>query len=437
MTLSSSMNAGVAGLNVNSSKLGTISDNIANSQTMGYKRAETEFSSLVATEASGGKYTAGGVTSSSYRQVDSRAGFITTENPTDIAIGGRGLIPVAPISSLNNLDGSLPVEFVSTGSFRADENGVLRTTSGLALLGWPASRDGEIPSFPRDTTDALEPVQITNGALLASPTTRIGLGVNLPASQSKAGASATPIPLSIEYFDNLSAPQSLDFTFTPIVPATGSSNTWTVEISDSLTSGGPIAEFTVEFDETVVAGGSVASVTPIPATGSSPYDPATGIYSLTTGSGAIDLVIGAPGGKAGLSQLSTEFGPTGITKNGSPVGKLVSVDVNENGYVQGVFDGGFVRTLYQIPVADFPNLNGLAAKNGSAFTATPEAGSLFFWNAGDGPTGGMVNFALEGSTSDIAAELTSLITTQRAYSSNATVIRTVDEMLQETTNLKR
>lgn len=265
MTLSSSMNAGVAGLNVNSSKLGTISDNIANSQTMGYKRAETEFSSLVATEASGGKYTAGGVTSSSYRQVDSRAGFITTENPTDIAIGGRGLIPVAPISSLNNLDGSLPVEFVSTGSFRADENGVLRTTSGLALLGWPASRDGEIPSFPRDTTDALEPVQITNGALLASPTTRIGLGVNLPASQSKAGASATPIPLSIEYFDNLSAPQSLDFTFTPIVPATGSSNTWTVEISDSLTSGGPIAEFTVEFDETVVAGGSVASVTPTAA----------------------------------------------------------------------------------------------------------------------------------------------------------------------------
>lgn len=113
------------------------------------------------------------------------------------------------------------------------------------------------------------------------------------------------------------------------------------------------------------------------------------------------------------------------------------MDVDENGFVKGVFEGGFVRTLYQIPVADFANLNGLSASDGQAFKASPEAGSLFFWNAGDGPTGGMVNYATEGSTTDIAGELTSLITTQRAYSSNATVIRTVDEMLQETTNLKR
>ncbi|MEM6906788.1 MAG: flagellar basal body rod C-terminal domain-containing protein, partial [Pseudomonadota bacterium] len=66
-----------------------------------------------------------------------------------------------------------------------------------------------------------------------------------------------------------------------------------------------------------------------------------------------------------------------------------------------------------------------------------DSGSLFLWNAGDGPTGSVIAFAQEGSTADIAGELTSLIETQRAYSSNATVIRTVDEMLQETTNIKR
>jgi flagellar hook protein FlgE len=62
---------------------------------------------------------------------------------------------------------------------------------------------------------------------------------------------------------------------------------------------------------------------------------------------------------------------------------------------------------------------------------------MFLWDAGSGPTGGIEGFALEQSTTDIATELTQLIQTQRAYSSNAKIIQTVDEMLQETTNLKR
>ena len=59
------------------------------------------------------------------------------------------------------------------------------------------------------------------------------------------------------------------------------------------------------------------------------------------------------------------------------------------------------------------------------------------WDAGDGPTGDLVSSALESSSTDVAGELTNLIQTQRAYSSNAKVIQTVDEMLQETTNIKR
>lgn len=436
MTLSSSLNAGVAGLNVLSSKLGTISDNIANSQTAGYKRADTQFSSLVITENGGGRYAAGGVRSVSYRQVDARGGLITSENPTDLAIGGRGLLPVASVGALDNLDGDLPVSFVSTGSFRPDDNGVLRTASGFALLGWPANRDGSIPPFARDSVDGLEPVRINNGSLLGAPTTRIGLGVNLPASQARSGESGDPIPLSIEYFDNVSASQSLDFSFTPTVPASGSSNEWTVTISDSQTdpAANPVASFVVEFDSTPAAGGSIGTISS--ETGGT-YDDVTGAFTFSTASGPVELEIGVPGGNAGLSQLSAEFGPTGITKNGSPVGALSTVDVDENGFVQGVFAGGFVRTLYQIPIADFANLNGLTAIDGQAFRASPDSGSLFLWDAGDGPTGEVIGFAQEGSTTDIAGELTSLIETQRAYSSNATVIRTVDEMLQETTNIKR
>jgi flagellar hook protein FlgE len=84
-----------------------------------------------------------------------------------------------------------------------------------------------------------------------------------------------------------------------------------------------------------------------------------------------------------------------------------------------------------------PNLNGLTSLNNQTYQISPESGSFFLWDAGDGRTGSVVGFAREASTTDVAAELTALIQTQRAYSSNAKVIQTVDEMLQETTNIKR
>ena len=436
MTLSSSLSAGVAGLNVNSSRLGAISDNIANSQTNGYKRAETEFSALVVTESGGGQYTAGGVRSAVFREVDQRGGLITSNNPTDLAIGGRGLLPVTPISAIDNIDGDLPLQFVSTGSFKPDDQGVLRTQAGLVLLGWPANRDGTVPEFPRESAAGLEPVQFATGALSGAPTTQISLGVNLPANLTQAGQLGEAIPLSVEYFDNVSASQDLAFTFTPVIPASGSSNEWAVEISDSQTDPAlnPIASFTATFDATSALGGTLASVTNLVG---STFDGTTGILELSTAGGPIELELGIIGESTPFTQLSAEFGPTGITKNGAAVGSLQSIDVDENGLVKGVFEGGVVRTLYQIPVADFANVNGLSALDGLAFAASPDSGSLFFWDAGDGPTGSMINFALESSNADLAEELTSLIETQRAYSSNATVIRTVDEMLQETTNLKR
>lgn len=435
MTLSSSLNAGVAGLGVNSSKLATISDNIANSQTVGYKRVDSSFSSLVVSSGAGA-YSAGGVKSATFRQVDQRGGLITTNSSTDIAVGGRGMIPVTNIGSVDNLDADIPILYTPTGSFTADENGLLRTASGLTLLGWPADRDGTIPAFPRDSGTGLEPVQITSGSLFGSPTNAIGLGVNLPAEQSQAGASGATIPLSIEYFDNVGASQTLSINFTPTIPGTGSSNEWTIDISDSLTpaASNPIASFTVTFDDSATLGGSILSVTG--ATGGT-YDATTGIFSTNVAGGPMDFDIGAVGSLGGLTQLSAEFGPTGVTKNGSPVGSLTEVVIDEDGFVRGIFDGGGIQTLYQIPVANFQNMNGLTPVDGQAFKSSADSGSLFLWDAGDGPTGAVVSNALEQSNADIAGELTSLIVTQRAYSSNATVIRTVDEMLQETTNLKR
>jgi flagellar hook protein FlgE len=167
------------------------------------------------------------------------------------------------------------------------------------------------------------------------------------------------------------------------------------------------------------------------------YDPLTGEIAITVDGGPLSLEIGMPGSSNRLTQFSAEFAPTSVTKNGSPVGTLTSVEVDVNGYVNAIYDTGFTRRIFQVPIADVPNLNGMRAEDNQAFSVTEASGSLYLWDAGDGPTGGMIGYALQESTVDIAGELTDLIETQRAYSSNAKVIQTVDEMLQETTNIKR
>ena len=108
-----------------------------------------------------------------------------------------------------------------------------------------------------------------------------------------------------------------------------------------------------------------------------------------------------------------------------------------NGFVRANFDIGITRTIYQIPLIDLPNPNGLISEDNQMYRTSADSGSIFLWDAGDGPTGDIVSNALEESATDVAGELTQLIQTQRAYSSNAKVIQTVDEMLQETTNIKR
>ncbi len=434
MTISSSLNASVAGLSANASKLATISDNIANSSTYGYKRAVTDFHSMVI-ENGQGTYSAGGVRVTTQRLIDQRGSLVTTSNATDLAVRGRGLLPVTTQASIGVSNGDNPMLLTTTGSFRADEQGYLTTTSGLVLMGWPANPDGTIPTFPRDTPDGLEPVRISSNQFAGEATTSIELAANLPATATTAGADGAAEELSIEYFDNLGKSQSLSVTFTPTVPATGESNEWTMTLSDSASGGAIVGEYTLVFDDTRGSGGTLLSVTD--NLGGNPYDPVTGEASISVAGGPLSVNIGALGTSAGLTQLSDAFTPVSIQKNGNPVGNMTSIEVDANGYVNAYFDTGINRVIYQIPLIDVSNVNGLEALDHQSYRASPDSGNFFLWDAGDGPTGDIVSFAREESATDVAGELTQLIQTQRAYSSNAKVIQTVDEMLQETTNIKR
>ncbi len=437
MSISSSLNAGVTGLASNASRLAAISDNIANSGTYGYKRAAAEFESMVITGAAGGgTYTAGGVRASTKRIIDESGALVGTSNALDLAVTGpgRGMMPVIPEVKMGGNVGDSPMMLTTTGAFRTDANGVLKTDSGLVLLGWPANADGTIPNFPRDTANGLEPVVINANQTAGDPTTKLFLGVNLPATQTAAGAKGDSLPLSVEYFGNLGTSESLEVTFKPTIPATGSSNTWTMEIRDSAQDNALIGSYRLEFDSSRGSGGTLASVTTLSG---GAYDPATGALALTVAGGPLTVTLGKPGDADGLTQLSDSFAPVAIKKDGSPVGNLTGVEVDENGYLTASYDTGFIRRIYQIPLVDVPNMNGLTSLSNQTYQVSLGSGSFFLWDAGTGPTGKLVGYAREGSATDVAAELTNLIQTQRAYASNAKVIQTVDEMLQETTNIKR
>lgn len=435
MSISSSMNAGVAGLSAQAANLSTISDNIANSATAGYKRATTDFAAMVIGEGAG-SYTAGGVRATPLRLVDARGSLTTTTNSTDIAIAGRGMLPVTSGAAVTAGSAALPFMMTTTGSFRPDADGYLRTPTGLVLMGVPVGDDGAAPVFGRTGADDLVPVRIPGNEIVGQPTTEMRLAANLPALATEAGATSGPETMSMTYYDNLGKPQTMSFTFVPAVPAAGAppTNRWTLTVRDSAQGNANVGTYTLTFDDDRGDGGRLETVANVSG---GAYSAATGTMTVTAASGPIEITIGSPGQPGGFTQLAADFAPITMTKDGAAAAALTGVEVDPNGFLVASYDSGVTRRLYQIPVVDVPNLNGLAAQSNGTFTPTQASGAFMLWDAGSGPVGTMQGFAREESAVDVAQELTQLIKTQRAYSSNAKVIQTVDEMLQETTNIKR
>lgn len=432
MTISSSLSAGVAGLSSQASKLATISDNIANSSTNGYRRVQTEFHSVVNSFGQA-KYSAGGVRVTSTRLISEGGTLTSTSNATDLAVRGKGMLPVTSVTGLAEGVVNEP-RLTTTGSFRLNQDGFLTTSGGLALMGWPARPDGTIPPYPQDSFNALTPIRLNANEYSGEETTRIAIQTNLPAVESEAGAAGDTRSLSIEYFDTLAKPQSLEVSFTPTVPATGASNEWTMIIRDGASGGAVVGQYTLNFNTSAAAGGTLQSVT---ATSGGAYDPTTGSVTINAAHGPIDVSLGKLNESGGMTQVADRYVPGATAKDGFPAGNLIGVEVDKQGYVRANYDNGSARTVAQIPLVDVPNVNGLNSHDDQTYSVSKDSGNFLLWRPGDGPVGEVMGFALEESATDVARELTDLIQTQRAYSSNAKIIQTVDEMLQETTNMKR
>jgi len=179
MSIYGALFSGVSGLNAQSVSLGIIADNITNVNTIGYKRTDAAFSTLVTDSATATNYSPGGVTAVPHQLIATQGLLQSSASPTDLSISGNGFFVVNTLTNPTSSSGQYL--FTRAGSFTADADGNLRNTAGLYLQGWPIDTNGDIPVNRSDLT-ALQTVNIDGLTGNATPTTSISLKANLQAS---------------------------------------------------------------------------------------------------------------------------------------------------------------------------------------------------------------------------------------------------------------
>ena len=434
MSISSALQTAVSGLFANSTAVGKISENIANANTDGYKR---RFAQMVTTTAAGGNGDApSGVSAVVGSSLTLGGALSPTGSATDMAINGNGffIVSAAPNDPVQS-----HYMLTRAGSFVPDGNGNLVNSAGYYLAGYQYDAGGSLGQIDRSSFSGMKTVNINNAQIDPAPTTKAVPHGNLPSQETGKTPPGAPFSSSTEYFDSLGASGRLQFSWQP----NATPNQWTLTVSDD--SGVTYGNVTVDFNDSGANAGTpslysnINNLAPPPAAFA--FNAATGTATLTLNNGAvpqtIDIALGTPGTSDGMTQFAGDFTPQTFDKDGSSVGNLTRVEIDESGNLNGVFDNGMRKALYQIPVGTVANPDGMIAADGNAYKLSRNSGVYSNFVANTGPVGGIASHALEGSNVDIAQELSDLIRTQRAYSTNAKVVTTMDDMLSETTQLKR
>ncbi|GAA0767391.1 MAG: flagellar hook protein FlgE [Brevundimonas sp.] len=477
MSINGAMMAGVSGLTANAAALSTISQNIANVNTVGYKRASTEFSTVVNAQTAGASYSAGGVQAAARHFISQAGQLQRTTSGTDLAIAGQGFFVVTEKSE--NLTLSDARLFTRAGAFKIDDLGYLQNTSGLYLQGWPVDADGVVNSDPSDMS-RLRTINVGSVGGAAEPTTRVGLNANLKSSQPVNEAAQTPPPAGVTAYDPAANSMSMyandpatgvkpDFEITiPVSDSKGGqrnitvsflksadANEWYAEIrapadmvtnTDGLLKSGRIA-FTQDGRLDVAKMQGWAAGTGLfddPTNASLSLGSSDGATAGADGAWAADLGIAAQtiafdlnASAGGLTQYDSTSIVQATYTNGTAFGNLTEVKIDEAGFVTAIFDNGVMRKIAQVALATFPSADSLTEVSGNAFRVSQNSGTFNLKAPGTGGAGLLGAQQLEASTVDLSTEFTGLITTQRAYSASSKIITTADEMLAELINIKR
>ena len=436
MSLYSALYAGVSGLGAQASAMATVADNITNVNTIGYKGVSAQFQTLVTDGRVRSNYSAGGVSATPKALISKQGLLQASSSLTDIGIDGSGFFVVRSGTGDD-------VSFTRAGSFTPDSQGYLRNSAGYYLQGWPLDADGNyVDNGNLNTLQSIRPNALTGSAM---PTSKIALRANLQSTATPitgayvpgsmaSGALSPQFSRSVDVYDAQGTSHRLTFNFVKTA-----ANEWVAEISgtpaDIKTVGGaPVATG-------LLASGKV-KFNPdgsLDLAGSDPALFANLDIGWTNGAGStpIRLSLGSDDGLDGLTQSANESGLLSSSVDGGMLGTVASVEISDAGIVSAIFEDGTSRAIYQLPIATFQNPDGLTRIGGNAYMMSQDSGNFAINKPGALGAGTIAAGKLEASNVDLAQEFSNMILFQRAYSASSKIITTVDDMLQEVSNLKR
>jgi len=414
MSLYGVLRSGVSGMNAQSNKLGTVAENIQNSSTTGYKRASTEFSSLILSSGSG-SYNSGAVTTTVRYSISDRGPTSYTTSGSDLAIAGNGFFIVS--------DGTGTPFLTRAGNFVIDgPTGNLLNAAGFKLMGYSLA-NGE-PSMALNSLSGTVPVNVSSLGMQARPSTAGELTGNLPYNEplivGPLSSTNYSKKSSLITYDNLGNEVKLDIYLSKITGDTAgpppTSGQWRVQVFDAADTASfpatPLGTQTLTFDSNGQLTGPGTLNLTIPKGGAFTLDMST----MTQVAGAYD-VKGVADGNKPTAVKGAEFG--------------------SDGTVYAVYEDGTRIPAYKIPLANVPSPDNLTPRAGNVYEASIKSGDVQVGWAGQGGLGAVEVGALEQSNVDIGAELTAMIEAQSSYTANSKVFQTGSELLDVLMSLKR
>ena len=436
MGILGAMQTAVSGMQAQAYALDNISGNIANSQTIGFKRIDTSFQDLVPDLALSTRLT-GGVSAVSQTTNAVAGAFRTTGVTTNVAISGDGFFAV----SKKNADATGTVSFGSSpfftrrGDFRVDENNNLVNGAGQYLMGYAVDsasgvvKDGVVSTIQIPTTD-LPPAATTSikyeGNLPVVPSNEMQSKGSLAASAAGATIAAngestfldkTISGGSLTIYDSSGTAMNLQMRW-----AKTSAGQWDLYYMSNSAATGTQAKWTsLGPSATFNTNGKLTSASPLSANFS--------IDTKTTGSPiSIDI--------SNLSQYGDTngvFRQSNISQDGHSSASLSGMEIGNQGRIFAKYTNGMQVPVADIAIAHFNGEEALKRGDGGAYEISDQSGEpIYGLNGSSIMVGGV-----EGSNADISQEFTRMIATQQAYSANAKVITTAQEMMTEAVNVIR
>jgi flagellar hook protein FlgE len=383
MSVIGMMQPSASGMSAQSNRLSTVADNVANAETVGYKRADAQFASLLFPENQ--LYYTGVVLTNTRHLIDIQGPLSFAADTTDLAVQGKGFFVVTDPSAPSTTQSFL----TRAGAFVENGDGNLINAAGYQLMGYDLTA-GPAPSGVTSPSGLVPVNLLAIQTLDPTASTEGSLMVNL---DSTTVIPAPPSTTSTTAFDSNGNQVTLDVQMTRLTSQVP--YTWQATVFDHASPATPLVTSNLTFDNR----GQYASGSPIsiPVPGGSTV--------------SLDM--------SESTQLAASFVVMGKTMNGSASSTLDHIEITTDGTVQAIYANDVVVPSYQIPLANVISENNLTAMAGNVFQANNDTGAVQVWQANSDGNGIIKSGMLESSTVDVATELTDMIGAQRAFEASS------------------